>query len=196
LGWRPPMAELIEDQFVYRAIIGRQSGEEILLVTDPHGWTLPHGTTRDHHPADVTSLRRALRDELGVDATVLRCLDASTDGTTASQVFELDARSDAQRAAHTRWFRRTEIAAIALAEQDRVVLTSTMPAAVVDGQGWTRAEWWDEAVAWITDQLDQRGAGGIRQIEQIRAWEFSCVLRVRTGRDVLYFKALPHSMAM
>src|SRR5215468_10700317 len=32
-------------------------------------------------------------------------------------------------------------------------------------------------------------------IEQLRAWEISCVLRVQTDREDLYFKALPRSYA-
>src|SRR5262249_51971668 len=103
------MAELIEDPFIYRAIVGRHSGSEVLLVAGPQGWTLPHGTTRDHHPSEVADLCRALQAQLGVDATVLRCLHAAADGTTASRVFELEVHGDSRPLPGVRWFRRSEV---------------------------------------------------------------------------------------
>jgi hypothetical protein len=49
-----------------------------------------------------------------------------------------------------------------------------------DGRDWTLPGWWDQATAWIAQQLRQHGYGEILAIEQIKAWEFSCVLCVRT----------------
>src|SRR5437016_4080772 len=55
--------------------------------------------------------------------------------------------------------------------------------------------WWARITGWITKNVHAAGLGHVLAIEQIRAWEFSCVVRVRTDQDDLYFKALPRSYA-
>jgi hypothetical protein len=64
-----------------------------------------------------------------------------------------------------------------------------------DGQSWTVPGWWARATAWITNKVQAARLGRALAIEQIRAWEFSCVLRVHTDLEDLYFKALPRSYA-
>jgi hypothetical protein len=65
---------------------------------------------------------------------------------------------------------------------------------VVDGREWTQPGWLAQALAWLQWQA-ALGGWTIQAVEQIRSWEFSCVLRVHTDQGELYFKALPRSYA-
>src|SRR5207247_11330464 len=65
---------------------------------------------------------------------------------------------------------------------------------VVDGREWTRPGWFKQATAWLEHQAATRG-WTIHVVEQIRTWEFSCVLRVLTDHGELYFKAMPRAYA-
>jgi hypothetical protein len=62
-----------------------------------------------------------------------------------------------------------------------------------DGRDWTIPEWWDRAIAWIDRELRRFGVTRFT-VEQIRTWEFSCVLRVRSTDGEFYFKALPRTL--
>jgi hypothetical protein len=197
------MADLIEDQFTDRAIITRHDGSEVLLIAGADGWALPQGTSR-RHPADVTDLCRAMRNQLGLDTIVLRCAHTEVDANTGAvaRVYELATRSSPRiLASSARWFQRHEAAGIVLPPYERAALAVWLEAPAprphaVDGQDWTLVGWWDEATTWITQRITELGAGAIDTIEQLRAWEFSCVLRIGTERGEFYFKALPQSLAM
>jgi hypothetical protein len=73
--------------------------------------------------------------------------------------------------------------------------TAASPAAPPDGRDWTVPGWWTSATDWIVQRVDAAGLGATGAIEQVRTWEFSCVLRVETEQRNLYFKALPDSYA-
>jgi hypothetical protein len=65
---------------------------------------------------------------------------------------------------------------------------------VVDGRAWTRPEWFARACDWIGERATSAG-WRVHDVQQIRTWEFSCVLKVSTDRDNLFFKALPRAYA-
>jgi Phosphotransferase enzyme family len=67
------------------------------------------------------------------------------------------------------------------------------PPAPPDGRDWLTPGWWTSATDWIARRVDAVGLGAPRAVEQIRSWEFSCVLRIETAQGTLYCKALPDS---
>jgi hypothetical protein len=195
------MADLIEDQFTDRAVITRHDGTEILLLAGADGWALPQCTSR-RHPADVTDLCQAMSEQLGMDMRVLRCAHAAADTSagTVARVFELVTRNLRETPPPAaRWFQPHETAHLVLQPAERAALQVWHEARgrrIVDGQDWTRPGWWDEATDWVARRLRDHDLGGIGAIAHLRAWEFSCVLRIRSARAELYFKALPDSLAM
>jgi hypothetical protein len=133
--------------------------------------------TQDHHPADVEPTRRAIRAELGIDGFVLAWRGVTVGAGGARRVLEVELLGEAPDG--QRWVAASEVA--------------DMPQrAVVDGRGWTRPGWFKRASAWLERQATAAG-WTMRTVEQIRSWEFSCVLRVQTDQGELYFKALPRA---
>jgi len=56
---------------------------------------------------------------------------------------------------------------------------------------WAQIGWFAQATAWIHTQLESLGIAATGPVKQLRTWERSCVLRVRTTVGELYFKAVP-----
>src|SRR5712691_11211929 len=172
---------LIEDRFEDTLLVVRGEPPEALVVRDGERWVLPVVRTREHHPADVGPTRRAIREQLGFDAFILACRDVAVGDGVARRLLEVEplmldgdsARQD------QRWTEASEGA-------------DMRPRAVVAGRGWTRLGWFKRVTAWLTRQATAAG-WSIHSVEQIRAWEFSCVLRVQTDRGDMYFKALPRA---
>jgi len=170
---------LIEDRFDDTVLLLRGEPPQALVVRGDDGWALPIVHTRDHHPAHVGPTRRAIRAELGIDAFVLGCRRVDVTGGVARRLLEVEALQESREG--QRW--------IAASDVDNLRRTP-----VVDGREWTQAGWFKRASAWLEGQA---AAGGwtIQAVEQIRSWEFSCVLRVQTNHAELYFKALPETYA-
>lgn len=173
-----PVAALIEDRFEDTLRIIGSDPPSVLLVRRADEWGFPVVETRGHHPANVWPTRQTIREQLGVDAFVLACREVEVGGGEVRRMLdaELLSLSDDGAPHDRRW---TKLDA---------------PTNVIDGRGWTRCGWWARANAWLARQAE---AGGwvIRTVEQIRTWEFSCVLRVETDLGDLYFKALPRAYA-
>ena len=153
------------------ALIEDRFEDTILVVNGDYGGALPVVRTRDHHPADVEPTRRAIRDTLGIDAFVLGWREVTVRGGVARRLLEVEPLGD-------------------LREDQRWI----SPSELVDGREWTQPGWFDRVREWLEHQA-RRGGWNIQAVEQIRTWEFSCVLRVQTDQGELYFKALPTTYA-
>jgi hypothetical protein len=145
--------------------------EDTLVISGQGRGELPRIRTTGHHPSDVGPTLAAVRAQLGLDAIVLACRSLTVADGIVHRVLELELPNDPHATAD---------------------LTGADP---VDGRDWTIPGWWTRATDWLTEQVRATSLGPVRAIEQIRTWEFSCVLRVHTDRSELYFKALPHSYA-
>src|SRR3954447_8945011 len=82
--------------FVYRAVIPREGKAQILLVPGENGWTLPHWEL-SWIPSrqDVSHINRSVRETLGLDVRVLRCLgwEADPQQAPAPALYLLENRS-------------------------------------------------------------------------------------------------------
>ena len=144
--------------------------DALLISTAPNRGELPRVRTVGHHPSDVAPIRAAIRDQLGLDTIVLACTKVDVANGVVRRVLDLEVLDDSARAA----------------------------APPAQPSGRSRLD-----RPWLVDTrhgLDRRAGarhrlGPVRAIEQIRTWEFSCVLRVQTDQAELYFKALPCSYA-
>lgn len=52
----------------------------------------------------------------------------------------------------------------------------------------TQSGWFDRAVLWTETRLAELGYTLVSPVEQVRNWSISCILRVRTTADDVYFK--------
>src|SRR5207244_3111912 len=150
-----------------------------LVVRDGDSWALPVVRTQGHHPADVWPTRQAIRAELGVDAFILGCHRVDVDGEVARRLLKVELLGEAR--AHQHWVAASDV-------------TEIRQTPLVDGREWTQPGWFGRACAWLERQASSAG-WTIHTVDQIRTWEFSCVLRVQTDQGELYFKAMPETYA-
>lgn len=194
---------LIEDRFEDTLLIVRGDPPAALVVLQGAQWVLPVVHTRDHHPADVRPTRRSIRAQLGMDSFVRSCRHVAAGGGVVRRLLEVEPldppQDDARALSPRRWIGAAEIGDVLAAPTSARTALERMldPAgrsAIVDGRAWTQSGWLTRASAWLARQA-RAGGWLIRGIEQIRAWEFSCVLRVETDGGELYLKALPRTYA-
>ncbi len=79
---------LIEDRFEDTLLVIRGDPTAVLVVAHDDRWVLPVVQTRDHHPADVRSTRRSIREQFGIDAFVLACGHVEVGGGVARRLLE------------------------------------------------------------------------------------------------------------
>jgi Phosphotransferase enzyme family len=185
------------------AIISRSSEPQILLIETPAGWALPHCTSDERHTAEVDYINKAVSDQLGIDVTLLRCVRSQRNPVTGDhfRIHALEShRPNWKLPPKGRWMRRHELAGIPLAHPEhRSCLKDWLRereerCEPLDGRDWTVPGWWDRAIAWIEHELLRVGVTGRLTVEQIRTWEFSCMLRVHSTDGEFYFKALPRTL--
>jgi hypothetical protein len=170
-------------------ILPDRTRRQIFLIARARGWALPAVSLGREHPGAVDEVIRAVRRRYGIDVSVLRTLARPRDPRTgapnvALELERLDERPPAARGG--RWVGRAELARIrARRRDDRETLARWL-----GGPGgraeWMRPGWRDRAVRWA----ERRVGAPIRRVVQLRAWESSTVLRLRTGRDTYYLKAV------
>jgi len=171
--------ELIEQEFEDTLLILRRSGPAALVTAVQGGGELPRIRTAGHHPADVTPTLRAVRDQLGLETVVLSCPSATVAAGVVHRLLVLELLAGAPDTKDLNW----------------VEPVSAEQADPLDGRDWTIPGWFARAETWITETVQRADLGHVRTVEQIRSWEFSCVLRVHTDREDLYFKGLPRAYA-
>jgi hypothetical protein len=192
---------LIEDQFEDTLLIGRGDTRSVLVLRVQGGYALPIVRTAAHHSADVRPTRLAIREQLGLDAVVLGCRKVGVADGVVHRLLELDLIDDLSTRSDTLWLLADDLRHFAFVDLESAAAvedwfrSAAQPPGTPDGRGWTIPGWWTRATTWIAQQMQASGLGGIRAIEQVRAWEFSCVLQVETDQETLYFKALPDSYA-
>ncbi|MEU4394787.1 aminoglycoside phosphotransferase family protein [Kribbella sp. NPDC023855] len=136
---------------------------------------------------DVEAAVRALRDQLGIEAYVLSCLDDGTGpaGAGETQYLMMNTGSLPPGA---RWVADFDDPAVESARRQLA-----LPADAPVTPAWTRPGWYAEAMPWIEEQLAEAGAPLTAVPAQVRSWGLSNVLRCPTAKGDVYFKALAHS---
>jgi hypothetical protein len=191
---------LIEDQFEDTLAIVRRAGGELAIAVGDHG-DMPRIRTAGHHPADVTRIHTAVSDQLGLETMVLDCLSLSVADGVVHRILSLELLDAGSATANLSWIAPTDLRRSISGEPfDSLVLDNWFAELAEqrrppDGRAWTVPGWRARAAAWIADTVQAARLGRVLALEQLREWEFSCVLRVRTDQEDLYFKALPRSYA-
>lgn len=175
------------------------------VVREGDGWALPHVTVpyRLWFPM-VSPLSGCVQAQLGLDATVLRCVRIGTDEQDQirdlAYVLEMHAplpESDADGRwcdlpglASLSWWASKEhdLLAAALADDAGTAIPALRPP-------WSRRGWWTAATGWIQEQLAAIGAAPATVFEQVKIWDLSCVLRIIADSQEFFFKALPSGPA-
>ena len=156
------------------AVVVRASDEAVLLL--PSG--LPQvEVTGKHWFPDVEAVLRALREQSGIEACVLTCLERPAGSTTYLMVLA------GAEPANARWVHAHDDPAVIAARQ------APRPAAGLPRDtGLDDARLVRRALPWIDARTTRTGPAA-----QVRSWGLSNVLRIPTTDGDVYFKALAHS---
>lgn len=184
---------------MYRAIIPHASELRIVFLGDGAGWSLPYWETTERRSfAAAEYVNNAVRDLLGVDVTMLRCLSHDSNPATGrvGRTYVMENHSpDWEPPPGGRWVVRGDLDHLTLAAPTQHDLLLRWFAEAEEGVipplrvPWARPGWYQTAVDWIRARLAALGLTATGPIEQVQVWTISCVLRVPTTAGDLYFKA-------
>jgi Phosphotransferase enzyme family len=173
---------------------------EVLLARRDGGLALPAaerpGRVWIGDPGEVLA---PLRELLGGDAVLLRCLEEVEDPSTRTQLVTVlaAARTPAAPPKGTAWLGRADLTAdptgldgtdpdLALAARVAADLEHGRPPAGL--QPWAARGWHAQAEDWLAAQMERLGRPLTGPVEQVRVWELSCVLRAPTAAGDVWFK--------
>ena len=176
----------------------------MLLVPDGAGWGLPRLTSEERASSDVAQLTRDASAMLGAPVSVLECLGdtPAMDAEPRRQVYALEVHTERWTPPPgARWFTTGELAPSALGPAGAAEAIARWLGAgrtgrfIARGRDWVRPGWRGEALAWVESQLVRRRLAPVRDVEQLKVWEYSHVLRLRAAGGDFYLKALCESSA-
>jgi outer membrane murein-binding lipoprotein Lpp len=188
--------------FDYYCIVPHTTESQVLLLKGENGWFLPHFVPYEHHFGMVGHINQAMKTQLGLDVTTLRCFyeHYSLRTNTGFRVYAMENYSPGRTLlANMRWieFQELEYLKFANNELQQVLQTwftdinnSEIP---VQRVPWAKSGWFSSAVTWINSQLALLGLSSSAPIEQIKSQSRSCLLKVYTTTETIYFKAV-HSV--
>jgi len=175
--------------------------EPRLLMMRAHGeWRLPEWDDATEHLWQVTDhVNRAVAARYGMETTVLRCVRNHVDPVSdrTLRIYELDNHSAPHDMAPvSTWVGAGELNMLTIADPAmREIVQDWFSRNAGDvaarGAPWMRRGWYVEALAWTVAQLSRIGATAQGAPEQLRAWERSFLMRIRTDVGFFYFKAAP-----
>ncbi|HEY6706198.1 MAG TPA: phosphotransferase [Actinomycetota bacterium] len=173
---------------------------EVLLARRDGGLALPEaerpGQVWIGDPGEVMA---PLRELLGGDAVMLRCLEEIQDPSTRTQRATVlaAARTPAAPPEGTAWLDRAELTADAAGldgADPGLALAARVAADLEDGrppaglQPWAARGWHAQAEDWLAAEMERLGRPLTGPVEQVRVWELSCVLRAPTTAGDVWFK--------
>lgn len=177
----------------HRLVICDPRRDAILLAHRGDRRELPEVVLEERHTADVEHLNAAAGDRFGLRTTVLLAIahEETAEGPLRTHVLECHegGSGPASAAEPVTWIGSDELAGSPLDASVVGLVREALARTASRGAAgdWTRAGWWTGARAWIEAQV------GRCEVVQTRAWESSCVARVRALEPPaeFFFKALP-----
>jgi hypothetical protein len=182
----------------YRVVLPHPT-EPRLLMMHTHGeWRLPEWDDATSHGWQATAhVNRAVAARYGMETTVLRCILNGADPVTGRplRVYELDNHSAPHdTVAAATWVGRSDIDMLRIAEPEmREIVAEWFGRNAGElpwrGPPWAHRGWYVEALAWSIARLTEIGATVDGSPEQLRAWQRSFLMRIRTSDGAFYLKA-------
>ncbi len=192
LGW---LDKLVWHSTIY-TILPHQTEAKIWLTETENGYALPHITMPGGRwEIGAAEVERPLRKKFG-DIQVLYQANFQQDenAKTTESVFVLD--NVQAEVENGRWVDRQTLATLPLANSEHKRLienslqewtTGNVPAL---RPAWGRRGWYTQVTSWIQETLAQAGHPVTAQLEIVRNWSLSYVMRAPTDEEMFYFKTV------
>lgn len=185
---------------VYRAILPHPI-EPRLLMLQAHGeLRLPQWYDSTQHEWQMADhVNRAVAARFGAETTVLRCMRNAVDPVTGevSRIYELENHSPLHDLPGSiSWVGQQDFEQTG--GQDPLVREVVLEwfarrtgAVPERGAPWMRPGWYVQALSWAVARLRDQGISLTGTPDQLRAWERSFLMRLRTDDGNFFFKAAP-----
>jgi Phosphotransferase enzyme family len=181
-GWRARIRWVVVHPDRPRVLLARRDGALVLPEAERPGqvWL--------GDPGEVVA---PLRELLGGDAVLLRCLEEDEDPSARVQrLTVLAALAPVAAPEGTAWVGRADLAGagpdLALAARVAADLEDGGPPAGL--QPWADRGWHAQVEDWLAAEMERLGRPLTGPVEQVRVWELSCVLRAPTTAGDVWFK--------
>lgn len=180
-------------------ILPHPSEPRLLMLPEESGWSLPHFPRSEGWPPAVADVAPAMRAIFDIDAHVLRCVHYHDGGEEDGEetIFALEYAGEIGLPPGARWIGSGDLHDLPFTyPAHRDVLVAWL-AAYQSGEvpeerpPWQRPGWHSTATSWVLDRLVEAEMPATGEVEQIKSWGISCVLRVPTAAGYVYFKAVP-----
>jgi hypothetical protein len=181
-GWRARIRWVVVHPDQPRVLLARRDGAFVLPEAERPGqvWL-----------GDPGEVMAPLRELLGGDAVLLRCLEEDEDPSARVQRVTMlaAARAPAVAPEGTVWAGRADLAGT----DPDLALAARAAADLEDGpaaglQPWATRGWHAQVEDWLAAEMERLGRPLTGPVEQVRVWELSCVLRAPTTTGDVWFK--------
>ena len=188
---------------IYHLLLPHPSRPALLLLPEQGRWALPTVTPTDPHFGVVAHLNQAVQQALGFEVITLRSLgdDWQPGATRINSVYELENLAlHAKQPEGSRWVDCDDVATLSLALPEHRPYLDDWFREQAGGRpdtrrAWACPGWFQNASAWIEQQVRETGVTPTGPVQQLRNWERSTVLQVPTQRGLMYYKAAPAPLA-
>ncbi len=170
-------------------IVPDATRSRVLVIASSRGLSLPSVRVRREHPGAIDAVLAAARRRYGLRASVLRPVARPRDPGSGGLNVALELERFDEVPLHGRGARWIPLAAVGrrtLYRRDDREAWARWRRPARGRPEWGRRGWRDRAVRWAARRI----GAPITRVEQLRAWESSCVYRLRSKRGVLYLKAV------
>jgi hypothetical protein len=182
-GWRARIRWVVVHPDQPRVLLAHRDGALVLPEAERPGqaWL--------GDPGEVVA---PLRELLGGDAVLLRCLEEDEDPSARVQRLTVLAAARAPAAARegTAWVGRADLSGgdpgVALAARVAAELEDGRPPAGL--QPWADRRWHTQVEDWLAAEMERLGRPLTGPVQQVRVWELSCVVRAPTTAGDVWFK--------
>ncbi|YAF95434.1 MAG: aminoglycoside phosphotransferase family protein [Nodularia sp. CChRGM 3473] len=184
--------------FDYYSIILHRTKPQVLMLTDENGWSLPWFVPYEHHFGVVNHINQAIKAQLGMDVTVLRCFyeDYSLETKTGCRTYAMENHSPLWTPPqNARWFGFEDLDSVEFIKPKIRRILDAWFAEISKNNipekrvPWAKIGWFEKVVSWINSQIYSRNMNVIAPIEQVKSQTRSCLLKVTTTSGNIYFKA-------
>ncbi len=176
----------------------------ILALPNDSGWTLPQIRPEEASDEVFSLFEHGMKTQavLGCAVRALYCpyVDQANDAHGHRFVFVLENRdSSYQPPENARWLAADELNKLApeyLRPIIEIYFREKTTGVYPPGRApWAFPGWQDAAHDWIKQQAAANGWTLEGEIEMVRKWPITCVIKARTSAGNLYFKAVPPTFA-
>jgi aminoglycoside phosphotransferase (APT) family kinase protein len=184
-AWRTRVRALVVHPSEARLLAVRADGLRVLEFELPGSpWV-----------GDPREFLAVLREHVGFDADLLRCVGQSVDEATRTKSVTMlfAARTGAEPPDSMAWLSAAEVGTLAggpadVADSINQLLGDLAAGTTNEHMPWTNRGWHAEAEDWLRRSLMDIGSPVIGDVEPILSWELSCVLRAQTPSGAVFFK--------